>query len=116
MWRALALLPLAACIPSVDECRIAASNTQGIIHLGPVALADRPTAEFAKEHDFYHVFFSRHPEMGINPRDEFNADLFAEESVVYRGISPCPAARHLKRCGITDRAEVLGVRNSCGGF
>ena len=26
------------------------------------------------------------------------------------------AARHLKRCGVTDRAEALGVRNSCEGF
>lgn len=108
---------VAACtLPQVDSCRIAASTSGGVIHLGKVALLDRPSAEFAKEHEFYHVWASNRPELNLDPYDEFAADLFAEESVVFRGISPCPAARHLKRCGVHERAEALGVRNSCEGF
>ena len=106
--RYVLLLFLAACVPTVDACRIASANTQGVIHLGPVALLDFDVAQFALQHEFFHVWTGK--------RDEFAADRFAEENTVPRGISPCPAARHLKRCGVTDRAQVLGVRNSCEGF
>ena len=104
----LLVMLLAACVPTVDACRIAAASTQGVIHLGPVALLDFDVAQFALQHEFFHIWTGN--------RDEFAADVFAEENTIARGISPCPAARHLKRCGVTDRAQVLGVRNSCEGF
>lgn len=104
----LLLMLLGACAPSVDSCRIGSSNTQGIIHLGAEALSDADLGQFVLQHEFYHVW--------TGERDEFAADRFAEEWTIYRGVSPCPAARHLKRCGLHDRANALGVRNSCEEF
>lgn len=104
----LLLTLLAACTPSVDSCRIGSSTTAGVIHLGAVAMADAELGQFVLQHEFFHVF--------TGSSDEMEADRFAEEWTIYRGSSPCPAARHLKRCGITDRANALGVRNSCEGF
>ena len=101
-------LLLAACVPSVDACRVGAANTAGVIHLDRSILNDREAAEFVLAHEFFHVW--------TGSSSEAMADDFAEESVIYRGLSPCPAARILKACGLRDRAEALGVRNRCAGF
>ncbi len=105
---------LAACesfIPPVDECRVGATviTPQGdvIIHLDSTAIEEPDLAKFVNKHEEYHGL--------TRDGNEFKADEYAEE-LIYLGTSPCPAAQHLKGCGLTDRAQVLGVRNSCEGF
>ena len=99
---------VAACVPTVDSCRVGASNAQGVIHLDASVLDDLEEAQFVLQHEFFHVW--------VGGGSESAADRFAEEYTIYRGISPCPAARLLLRCGAEDRAQALGLRNSCAGF
>ena len=107
----LLVMLLAACVPMVDSCRIGATtimpNGNVITHLSAEAIKDPELAKFVNKHEEYHAL--------TRDGNEFKADEYAEE-LSYLGVSPCPAARHLKRCGLKDRASALGLRNSCEGF
>ena len=107
----LFVMLLAACVPAVDSCRIGATtimpNGNVIIHLSAEAIKDPELAQFVNKHEEYHAL--------TRSSNEFKADEYAEE-LSYLGVSPCPAARHLKRCGLNQRATILGLRNNCEGF